>query len=441
MGRLFGTDGIRGEVGSQVTAELALALGRAVGHRFGGRGAHVVLGRDTRRSGQMLSAALAAGLTSTGTEVLDLGVVTTPCLVHASVEHAAGIMVSASHNPAADNGLKVVNQGRKVDDETEAELEGLIADAAPIAAAGNSQLGRVRSVTAPVEAYRRHLVEAAGDAFDGLRLAIDCANGSASTIAPELFRALGAEVTVLFASPDGTNINEECGSTHPERLARTVAEAGLDIGFAMDGDADRLIAADERGGLVDGDGVMGICALARLANGTLRNSLLVATVMSNGGLERAVTDAGGRVIRTPVGDRHVLEAMEREDAALGGEQSGHIIFRERSTTGDGLLTAIELVRAMRAASEPLSTLAGRIPRLPQVMINSVVRRRDDWRDDPEFAAAVDRATAEIGKRGRILVRPSGTESKIRIMVEGDDQVEIERMARELAELAETRLNR
>ncbi|MGI8929798.1 MAG: phosphoglucosamine mutase [Candidatus Limnocylindria bacterium] len=442
MGRLFGTDGIRGEVGSQVTAELALALGRAVGHRFGGRGAHVVLGRDTRRSGQMLSAALAAGLTSTGTEVLDLGVVTTPCLVHASAEHAAGIMVSASHNPAPDNGLKVVNQGRKVDDETEAELEGLIADAAaPIAAAENSQLGRVRSVTAPVEAYRRHLVEAAGDAFDGLRLAIDCANGSASTIAPELFRALGAEVTVLFASPDGTNINEECGSTHPERLARTVAEAGLDIGFAMDGDADRLIAADERGGLVDGDGVMGICALARLANGTLRNSLLVATVMSNGGLERAVTDAGGRVIRTPVGDRHVLEAMEREDAALGGEQSGHIIFRERSTTGDGLLTAIELVRAMRAASEPLSTLAGRIPRLPQVMINSVVRRRDDWRDDPEFAAAVDRATAEIGKRGRILVRPSGTESKIRIMVEGDDQVEIERMARELAELAETRLNR
>jgi phosphoglucosamine mutase len=223
-------------------------------------------------------------------------------------------------------------------------------------------------------------------------------------------------------------------------LARTVAEAGLDLGLAFDGDADRLIAADERGDLVDGDAIMGICALARLADGTLRNSLLVATVMSNGGLERAVTQAGGRMIRTPVGDRHVLEAMERDDAVLGGEQSGHVIFRERSTTGDGVLTAIELMRAMRAAGEPLSTLAGRIPRLPQVVINSAVGRRDDWRDDPDFAAAVERATAEIGDRGRILVRPSGTEPKIRIMVEGDDADEIDRIARELATLAETRLN-
>lgn len=441
MGRLFGTDGIRGEVGSEVTAELALALGRAVGHRFGGPARSVVLGRDTRRSGEMLAAALAAGLTSTGSEVLDLGVVTTPCLVHATASHAAGIMVSASHNPAPDNGLKVVVGGRKVDEEAEAQIERLITDASSIPSRGNAELGRMRSVTAPTEAYRRNLVEAAGDAFHGLRIAIDCANGSASAIAPSLFRSLGAEVTVLFASPDGSNINEACGSTHPERLARTVAEAGLDLGLAFDGDADRLIAADERGELVDGDAVMGICALARLAEGTLRNSVLVATVMSNGGLERAVADAGGRMIRTPVGDRHVLEAMEREDATLGGEQSGHIIFRERSTTGDGLLTAIELVRAMRKAQQPLSRLADRIPRLPQVVINSVVRRRDDWRDDPDFAAAVDRATAEIGDRGRILVRPSGTEPKIRIMVEGDDADEIDRIARELATLADSRLNR
>ncbi|MGZ8481464.1 MAG: phosphoglucosamine mutase, partial [Candidatus Limnocylindria bacterium] len=209
---------------------------------------------------------------------------------------------------------------------------------------------------------------------------------------------------------------------------------------ALDGDADRLIAADEHGRLVDGDAIMGICALARLADGTLRNRLLVATVMSNGGLERAVRDAGGTVIRTAVGDRNVLEAMEREDATLGGEQSGHIIFRDRSSAGDGLLTAIELVRAMQHARQPLSALADRIPRLPQVVINSVVRRGDEWQDDRDFAAAVTRATAEIGERGRILVRPSGTEPKIRIMVEGDDADEIERIAQELATLAEARLN-
>lgn len=442
MGRLFGTDGIRGEVGSDVTAGLSLALGRAVGHRFGGGARSVVLGRDTRRSGEMLAAALAAGLMSTGTDVLDLGVVTTPCLVHASLSHAAGIMVSASHNPASDNGLKVVVGGRKANDEDEAELERLIADASPLTSRPNAELGRLRTATGPpVESYRRHLVEAAGEALRGLRIAIDCANGSASGIAPDLFRSLGAEVTVLFASPDGTNINEACGSTHPDRLAQTVAEAGLDLGLALDGDADRLIAADERGNLVDGDAIMGICALARLADGSLRNSVLVATVMSNGGLERAVTDAGGRMIRTPVGDRHVLEAMEREDAILGGEQSGHIIFRDRATTGDGLLTAIELARAMQDAGKPLSALAAGIPKLPQVVINSVVRRRDDWRDDPDFSAAVDRATADIGDRGRILVRPSGTEPKIRIMVEGDDAAEIDRIARELAALADARLNR
>jgi phosphoglucosamine mutase len=291
-----------------------------------------------------------------------------------------------------------------------------------------------------IDAYRRHLTEVAGDAFVGLRIAIDCANGSASVMAPDLFRDLGAEVTVLFAAPDGLNINEGCGSTHPELLAATVAAAGLDLGLAFDGDADRLIAVDERGAVVDGDAVMGICALERLAEGTLRNNLLVTTVMTNGGLERALTQAGGRMIRTPVGDRHVFEAMEREQAVLGGEQSGHIIFRDRATTGDGLLTAIELVRSVRAAGEPLSKLASRIPRLPQVVINSAVRRRDDWQEDAAFRAAVERATERLEDRGRVLVRPSGTELKIRIMVEGDDAAEIEGIARELATLAEARLN-
>ena len=367
MAGRFGTDGIRGEVGSEITVELALALGRAVGHRFG-IGESILIGRDTRRSGEMLAAALAAGATSAGADVVDLGVVTTPCLVHASGDAGApAIMVSASHNPAPDNGLKVIVAGRKIDDDAEDELDRLIDDPSGNPALANVALGRGRPDRGAVAAYERHLAEIAGDAFTGLRLGIDCANGSASVIAPELFRSLGAEVTVLFDAPDGTNINDGCGSTHPERLAETVSAARLDIGLAFDGDADRLIAVDERGALVDGDTIMGICALARLADGTLRNNVLVVTILTNGGLERVVSQHGGRVIRTPVGDRHVFAAMEREDAVLGGEQSGHIIFRDRATTGDGLLTGIELIRAMRAAGSPLAELAAGIPRLPQVM--------------------------------------------------------------------------
>jgi len=441
MGTRFGTDGIRGVVGSEVTVDLALGLGRAVAHQFGELGPSVLIGRDTRRSGEMLTAALTAGITSVGVDVVDIGVVTTPCLVHASGEGgSAAIMVSASHNAAPDNGLKVIIAGRKASPAQEDELENLLDDPSTIPHRRNAELGRARPDRGAVAAYERHLAEIAGDAFVGLRIGIDCANGSASHVAPEVFRSLGAEVTVLFASPDGTNINAGCGSTHPERLAETVSAARLDLGLAFDGDADRLIGVDERGQLVDGDAVMGICALARLADGTLRNRLLVVTVMSNGGLERAVRAAGGSVVRTPVGDRHVFEAMERYDAILGGEQSGHIIFRDRATTGDGILTGIELVRAMRAASRPLSELAAQIPRLPQVVINSVVRRRDDWHDDPELTAAIERATTNLGDRGRILVRPSGTEPKIRIMVEGDEATEIERIARELATLAEARLN-
>jgi phosphoglucosamine mutase len=441
MERLFGTDGIRGVAGTEITAELALSLGRAVGHRFGGPSRTVVLGRDTRRSGEMLSAALAAGLAATGTDVVDLEVVTTPCLASASTVHAAGIMVSASHNAATDNGLKVLVAGRKADDEAEGALEQLIHDPRAIPRPRNEALGRRRQPRSEIEGYRRHLLEAAGEAFEGLRVAIDCANGSASTFAPDLFRELGAETTVLFAAPDGRNINRGCGSTHPQRLAETVAAANLDLGLAFDGDADRLIAVDERGGIVDGDAIMGICALQRLEAGALPHRLLVATVMSNGGLDRAIRQAGGEVVRTPVGDRYVLEAMEERGAAVGGEQSGHIIFRELSPTGDGLLTAIQLVRAIRATGDlPLSTLAARIPRLPQVMLNSAARRRDGWSDDAPFAAAVEQAAERLGDRGRVLVRPSGTEPKIRIMVEGDDPGEIDAIARELAALAETRLN-
>jgi len=443
MAGLFGTDGIRGRANVEITPALALALGRAVGSRVAHQGGSVALGRDTRRSGEMLVDALAAGLAAEGVEVARLGVVTTPCLVYATTlgRHVAGVMVSASHNPAEDNGLKVIVDGRKVDDQAEADLEHLIEEGPSGEGVPNDRIGRMGSDPAAVNAYAAHLADAARDVFVGRRIAIDCAHGSASVIAPGLFTSLGAQVEVLCADPDGTNINVACGSTHPERLAELVASGGFELGLAFDGDADRLIAVDERGALVDGDAIMGICALQRLAAGELRNGLLVATVMSNGGLERAIVRSGGRIIRTPVGDRSVLEAMELHDAALGGEQSGHIIFRDRATTGDGLLTAIELVRAWRASGvSRLSELAGRIPRLPQVVLNSAARRREEWSEDGAFAAAVANAEAQLADRGRILVRPSGTEPKLRIMVEGEEQDEIDRIARELAQLAEARLN-
>ncbi len=442
MGRLFGTDGIRGVANLDLTPILAYDLGRAVGHLLEAFGRRVVIGQDTRRSGDMLVAAVSAGLASVGADAIQLGVVTTPCLAHAAAggDFAAGIMVSASHNPAADNGLKVLSGGRKIDDEIEEELERLIFQAESLPGRMNAEIGRITRDAAPIEAYRAKLVAHAGDALRGMRIGIDCANGSASVIAPGLFRELGATVTVLSASPDGTNINLDCGSTHPAALAEAVRSEGLEMGMAFDGDGDRMIAIDEHGSIVDGDGMMGICALARLSAGTLRNGLLVTTIMSNGGLERAISEAGGRMLRTPVGDRHVLEAMERNDALLGGEQSGHIIFRDLAATGDGMLTGIQIARTLREAGATLSELAGRIPRVPQVMINSSVRHRDQWEIDPEFAAAVAEADARLGVRGRILVRPSGTEPKIRIMVEGDDADEINQIARELSELAHARLN-
>jgi phosphoglucosamine mutase len=442
MGRLFGTDGIRGVANVDLTPTLAYDLGRAVGHLLEAFGRRVVIGQDTRRSGDMLVAAVSAGLASVGADAIQIGVVTTPCLAHAAAsgEFAAGIMVSASHNPADDNGLKVLSGGRKIDDEVEEELEHLLFQAESLRGMPNGQIGRITQETAPVAAYRASLLAEGGDLLRGMRIGIDCANGSASAIAPELLRELGAIVTVLAASPDGTNINLNSGSTQPQALAAAVVAGGLEMGMAFDGDADRLIAVDERGSIVDGDGVMGICALARLAAGTLRNRILVTTVLSNGGLDRAIVAAGGRVIRTPVGDRHVFEAMERADASLGGEQSGHVIFRDLAVTGDGILSAIQLVKTLRATGATLAEAAAQIQMLPQVMINSAVRHRDQWEVDPEFAAAVAEADARLGARGRILVRPSGTEPKIRIMVEGDDADEINHIARELSELARARLN-
>jgi phosphoglucosamine mutase len=350
-------------------------------------------------------------------------------------------MVSASHNPPDDNGLKVVSGGRKMDDEAEERLEHLIFQAEALPGPTNAGLGRIRHDPAAVGPYRDHLTAAAGDLLSGLRIGLDAANGSASEFGPALFESLGAGVTAIHCEPDGSNINVGGGATDPAALAHLVRSENLDLGFAFDGDADRLIAVTEVGEVVDGDGVMGICALERLAAGTLANQTLVVSVMSNDGLVRAVQAAGGRVIRAPVGDRHIVEAMERSGAMLGGEQSGHIIFRDLASTGDGLLTAIQLVAALRAAAgATLGQLAARIPRLPQVVINSAVRHKDQWQVDPLLADAVARATARLGSRGRVIVRSSGTEPKLRIMVEGEDPGEIATIAQELADLATARLN-
>ncbi|MFN2484942.1 MAG: phosphoglucosamine mutase [Candidatus Limnocylindria bacterium] len=441
MPLLFGTDGIRGVANQDLTPLTAFRLGRAVGDRLDPEHGGVLIGQDTRRSGDMFVAAAAAGVAAAGSDAIFIGVVTTPCLAHATAETGRpGIMVSASHNPAPDNGLKVLVGGRKPPIAVEDELEVLMARVESLPGPGNDRIGTLRHDLAPIERYLETLCRLAGDAFTGLRVAIDCANGSASRTAPVLYRSLGAEVTVHAAEPDGTNINRRCGATHPEALQRVVVESGAEVGLAFDGDADRLIAVDERGGLVDGDGVMGICALDRLSRDELRNRVLVATVMSNGGLDRAVEAAGGRVVRTGVGDREVADEMERSGAVLGGEQSGHVIFSDLSTTGDGMLTAIELVKAIRAAGEPLSVLAWRIPSLPQVVLNSAALHKDRWQHDPAVSGAVASAEARLKGRGRVLVRPSGTEPKLRVMVEGDDEREIGEIARQLVDLAEARLN-
>lgn len=442
MPRLFGTDGIRGRANVDITPALARALGSAVARRLASSGTGIVIGRDTRWSGPILVAGVVEGVTAEATAAVDAGVITTPGLAYVtgSTGHAAGIMISASHNPADDNGLKVFVGSSKASEALEQELEALMADAGASPATGGSP-GPVRSDPGVARGYRAHLLAAARHRLDGLRIGIDCANGSASGFAPALFRELGAEVIAIGDAPDGRNINLDCGSTHPERLATLVAERHLALGLAFDGDADRLIAVDDRGRIVDGDGVMGICALERARAGTLRNNVVVATVMSNGGLERALAGAGVTMLRTPVGDRHVLAAMEQADAVLGGEQSGHIIVRDRTSTGDGILTAIELLNTLHGAGgATLAELADRIPRLPQVMLNSAVRGRDAWNDDPVFAAAVRSAETRLADRGRVLVRSSGTEPLIRIMVEGDVEDEIGEIARELQRLAVERLS-
>jgi phosphoglucosamine mutase len=443
MPRLFGTDGIRGVANVDLKPPVAYALGRATARRLVGPGGAVVVGQDTRRSCGMFVAAITAGATSLGVDVHQVGIVPTPALAFLASEgsFAAGIMVSASHNPADDNGLKVLDdRGLKLDDDIEDELEALIWRTEELGGVGNAELGRVFGADGLLDRYRQsRLGLAAGIATD-VHVVLDCANGSGGVAAPQILAATGARVEVIFNEPDGVNINVDCGATAPGALSREVVARGADVGFALDGDADRLIAVDGGGAIVDGDQILGILALDRLERGALPNGGLVVSVLSNGGLQTVVEAAGGQVIRTPVGDKYILEGMQVSGAVLGGEKSGHVIVREHTTSGDGIVTALEVLRVMARRGASLHELAAKIPLLPQQQRAVPARHRDQWEGDPALQRSIRDAQARLGSRGRVLVRPSGTEPALRVMVEGEDEALVTELADGLAALAGERLN-
>ncbi len=444
MARLFGTDGIRGVANVDLKPPVAYALGRAVARRLVPEGGALVVGQDTRRSGDMFVAALTAGATSLGADVHRIGVVPTPALAYlaAAGPFAAGIMVSASHNPADDNGLKVLDaNGLKLDDAIEDELEQLIWRSEELGGSTNAGLGRAHDARGLLDRYvqHRHGLSGSVDARS-MRVVLDCANGSGGVVAPDILRATGASVEVIHNQPDGVNINVRSGATDPRELQRAVVSAGADAGFALDGDADRLIAVDASGEVVDGDQVLGILAIDRLERGALPQGALVVSVLSNGGLQQVVEEAGGQVIRTPVGDKYILEGMQVSGAVLGGEKSGHVIVLDQTTSGDGIVTALELLRVMTRRGVSLAGLAAGIPMLPQQQRAVRARHKDQWEGDPSLQRAIEEARARLGGAGRVLVRPSGTEPALRVMVEGPDAPLVTELADSLATLAGERLN-
>jgi phosphoglucosamine mutase len=432
----FGTDGIRGPVGTVVTTEIVRALGAAAVRAIG-TDVPFLIARDTRASGPELEAALVDGIRRAGGDAHTLGVLPTPGLASACADTgAAGAMISASHNPFGDNGVKLFERGgRKLRDETEAAVEtalhAILDDGAPIDGAAGE--GRVAEVTDAVDGYVARLVAAAGGGtpFAGLRVVLDCAHGAAAVAAPAAFRALGATVDVIGADPDGRNINAGVGSTHPDLVASEVVAHGADAGLAFDGDADRVVACDARGTVVDGDHILAILALDLDARGALRHRAIATTVMANLGLIRALEPHGIDVIVTPVGDRHVLAAMEDHDLVLGGEQSGHVIAAAHGVTGDGPLTGVLLLEAMVRSGRPLHELASVVTKYPQVLENVRVARREDLDDATGFWAAVRAAESGLAGEGRVLVRPSGTEPVVRVMVEAPDAATARRITDEL----------
>src|SRR2546426_5197951 len=441
MARLFGTDGIRGVANKDLTPELALRLGRAAGDVLGGPGHRVVVGRDTRRSGRMRESALAAGLCSVGMEVRLVGHIPTPGLAYLARtgNFVAGGVISASHNPAPDNGIKFFDHGGlKLPDATEDRIETAMTGDDTLPRPTEGGIGLVGDSRGLVKEYEDFLVSLA-PRLEGVRVVLDCANGATYRVAPSVFAQTGAEVLTLFDTPDGANINAGCGATQPEALQRAVVDRKADIGFAFDGDGDRVMTVDARGAVHDGDFVLALAARHFARHGQLDPKLVVGTVMSNGGLEATLARDGIAVVRTQVGDRYVWEEMERRDAQLGGESSGHVIFREYATTGDGILTALEVLHLARSEGKRISELADDMQFWPQVTRNVKAARRREWEQNDAFRAAKKQAEITLGSTGRLLVRPSGTEPVLRITVEARDATLASSTADMLARVAEREL--
>jgi phosphoglucosamine mutase len=422
MGRLFGTDGVRGRANADLTAELAMSIAVSAAHTLAERDrSHppvALVGRDPRASGEMLEAAVVAGLASAGATVIRLGVLPTPGVAYLVGEVRAdlGVMISASHNPMPDNGIKLFAAGgHKLADEIEDAIEAAIGT--PFARPTGDEVGRVHELVDGVDHYIGHLVDRVPYPLDGLTVVVDCANGAAAEVAPAAYERAGARVIAIHAEPDGLNINDGCGSTHLDAVKAAVLEHGADLGIAHDGDADRCLAVTASGEDVEGDQIMAILALAMQEAGTLTDNTLVATVMSNLGLRLAMKAAGIRLLETKVGDRYVLEALRSGGYALGGEQSGHVVMPEHSTTGDGVLTGLHLMARVASSGKTLAELAGVLTRLPQVLVNVPVADRAAAAEATEVTAAVSAAMSELDGTGRVLLRPSGTEQLVRVMVE------------------------
>ncbi|NJC23119.1 phosphoglucosamine mutase [Arthrobacter pigmenti] len=445
MTRLFGTDGVRGQANGLLTAELALQLAQAaamvLGHRSSdGRRPTAVIARDPRISGDFIAAAVEAGLASAGVDVYDAGVLPTPAAAFlvADLDADFGVMISASHNPAPDNGIKFLARGgKKLDDAVEDAIEAEL-NAPPRRPVG-PDVGRIQRFADAEDRYVVHLLQSLPHRLDGLKVVLDCANGAASGCSPQVFSDAGADVVVIGADPDGNNINDGCGSTHLEMLQAAVLEHGADLGIAHDGDADRCLAVDHEGTVVDGDQIMAIMAVALNAAGRLKDSTLVATVMSNLGLKLALRDAGISLRETAVGDRYVLEGMRDGAFSLGGEQSGHVIFADHATTGDGVLTGLQLAAQVAMTGRSLKELSTIMTKLPQVLINVKGVDKSSVNSDDEVQRAVREAQNSLGETGRVLLRPSGTEPVVRVMVEAADMATAESIADRLADTVQRQL--
>ena len=445
MGRLFGTDGVRGIANKELTPELAFNLGKAGAYVLKAKNDRpvVVIGKDTRISGDMLENALAAGILAVGGNVIKAGVIPTPAVAYLAryYDADAGIVISASHNTFEYNGIKFFNgEGYKLDDLLEEKIEDIIISSVDVNSHITGDLiGRCLEASENAEdLYMRHLLETVDFRLEGKKIALDCANGASYRIARKVYEALGAEVTVMGDKPDGININDGCGSTHPEKLAELVKRTGADIGMAFDGDEDRLIVVDEKGRVLDGDRVIAICARMLKEQGRLKENRVTVTVMSNIGFHKAMEESGIEVDVTGVGDRYVLESMLETGCVIGGEQSGHIIFKEHTTTGDGILSSLQFMGAVTCSGRKPSEMADEIEIFPQVLVNAGINNdyKKTYMKDPEIADEIRRIEEKMAGNGRVLIRPSGTEPLVRVMIEGDDEKQLEELAQGLAHMIE-----